>query len=115
MDSRKSHREPALRAGLVALCVLAGLSAPQALAQPNAPAGLQTVAPAPGQKLKDSKGVTVGQVEKVIADGDGRPRQVLVRVTRVLRVLPVDALTRSGDGYVTVLTRAELEALPPAE
>jgi len=33
----------------------------------------------------------------------------------VLRVLPVDALTRSGDAYVTVLSRAELESLPAAD
>jgi hypothetical protein len=104
-----------LRAGVIVLCILAGLSAPQAWAQPIASDALQTGAPAPGQKVKDAKGATVGQVEKIINDADGRPRQVLVRVTRVLRVLPVDALTRSGDAYVTVLSRAELEALPPAE
>lgn len=68
-----------------------------------------------GQKLKDSKGAVVGEVEKIITDADGRPRQILVRVTRILRALPLDSLVRSGDGYATVLSRAELEALPPAD
>ena len=68
-----------------------------------------------GQKLKDSKGAVVGEVEKIIADTDGRPRQVLVRVMRVLRALPLDSLVRIGDSYVTVLSRAELEALPSAD
>jgi hypothetical protein len=60
----------------------------------------------------DAKGAVLGHIERVIRDADGRPRQVLVRVTRVLRVLPVDALSPSGEGYVTVLSRSELEALP---
>jgi hypothetical protein len=65
--------------------------------------------------LKDPQGAILGQIERVISDADGRPRQVLVRVARVLRALPIDALTASGDAYVTVLSRAELEALPPAD
>ena len=86
-----------------------------ARAQPNHSAESAAAAPQPGQKLKDSQGATLGQIEKVITNADGRPRQALVRVARVLRVLPVDALTRSGDAYVTVLTRAELESLPAAD
>jgi hypothetical protein len=94
-----------------------------ASAQPPAAPARQTASPPPAQptanqltgaKLKDARGVTVGQIEKVISNLDGRPRQVLVRVTRVRRTLPVDALTRVGDAYVTALTRAELEALPPS-
>lgn len=101
----------------IVLCLTAALAwGPYAAAQPastdNTP---PAAAPQPGQKLKDAKGATLGQIEKIISDADGRPRQVLVRVTRVLRVLPIDALTRSGDAYVTVLSRAELEALPAAD
>jgi hypothetical protein len=95
---------------IVALAVGAALSvAGQALAQSPPTAALT------GARLKDAKGAAAGQIEKVIADGDGRPRQVLVRVGRILRVLPIDALTPGGDGYATVLTRAELDALPAAE
>ncbi|HVY34549.1 MAG TPA: hypothetical protein VG960_09005 [Caulobacteraceae bacterium] len=94
--------------GALALLIAAGAATATGAQTPAAP-------PQVGQKLKDSKGAVVGEVEKVIADADGRPRQVLIRVTRVLRVLPLDSLVRSGDGYVTVLSRAELEALPPAD
>jgi hypothetical protein len=68
-----------------------------------------------GAKLKDSKGAVVGQIEKVIVDASGRPRQVVVRVTRVLHTLPVDALTAAPDGFITPLTRPEIEALPPSD
>ena len=56
----------------------------------------------------------MGKVEKIILGPDGRPRQVLVRVDRVLRTLPVEALQPSGKTYAAVLTRAEIAALPPA-
>ena len=72
-------------------------------------------APRIGAKVRDSKGATVGVVERVIAGPDGRPRQVLVRVGRIARTLPVDGLAPSADAYVSVLSRAELEALPPSE
>lgn len=91
------------------------LSGTPAGAQLNPAADIAAAPPRLGQKLKDSKGATVGQIEKIIADADGRPRQVLVSVARVLRVLPLDALTRSGDACVTVLTREELESLPAAD
>jgi len=68
-----------------------------------------------GQKLRDEKGSALGEIEKVVSDANGRQRQVLVRVAGVLRPLPLDSLTRSGDAYVTVLSRAELEALPAAD
>jgi hypothetical protein len=99
----------------IGLCLMLALAwGGCAAAQPAATDAVAS-APRPGQKLKDSKGQTVGEIEKIIADAEGRPRQVLVRVTRVLRVLPVDALARSGDAYVTVLSRAELESLPAAD
>jgi hypothetical protein len=72
-------------------------------------------APPIGAEVKDSKGAAVGKVEKVILGPDGRPRQVLVRVDRVLRTLPVEALQPSGKAYAAVLTRAEIAALPPAD
>ena len=80
-----------------------------------APALAQADGPHAGQKLKDGKGNVLGQIERVIADPAGQPRQVVVRVQRVAHVLPVDALSRSGDAYVTVLSKAEIEALPAAE
>ena len=92
--------------------VLALLAAAILLAPPVARA--QTVPPV-GAEVRDGKGANVGKVEKIIAGPDGRPRQVLVRVDRVLRALPVEALQRSGDVYVAVLTRAEIAALPPAD
>jgi hypothetical protein len=71
--------------------------------------------PAVGAEVKDPKGASVGKVEKIIPGPDGKPRQVLVRVDRVLRALPVEALQASGEAYVAILTRAEIAALPPAD
>jgi hypothetical protein len=84
------------------LCLLAGAAAAQA------PAALQ------GAQVKDGKGKAVGRIEKVIRAADGRPQQVEVRVNRVLRTLPVAGLTPQGEGYVSVLSRAEVAALPPS-
>ena len=78
-------------------------------------AALAQDAPPIGAKVKDDKGKAVGQVEKIITGRDGKPKQVLVRVDRVLRALPVEALTPSGGQYVSVLSRTELAALPPAD
>lgn len=78
-------------------------------------AALAQSAPPLGAKVKDDKGKPVGQVEKVIAGPGGKPRQVLVRVDRVLRTLPIEALTASGADYVTVLSRSEIAALPPSD
>ncbi|HEY4029618.1 MAG TPA: hypothetical protein VGM25_04700 [Caulobacteraceae bacterium] len=72
-------------------------------------------APPVGAEVRDGKGAKVGKIEKIILGADGRPKQVLVRVDRVLRALPVEALERSGDAYVAVLTRAEIASLPAAE
>ncbi len=68
--------------------------------------------PQPGEKVKDAQGVVAGPIERIVVDADGHPRQVEVRIGGLLRVLPVAALSRSGDAYVTVLSRAELDALP---
>jgi hypothetical protein len=75
----------------------------------------RAAAPAVGAKVVDSKGKPVGTVEKVITEADGRPVQVMVRVDRILRTLPVDALAPSGNAYASVLSRAEITALPPSE
>ncbi len=103
--------KPVRAAALVSILAFSAalLAAPLALAQAP-PAG----APPIGAKVKDDKGKAVGQVEKVILGPDGKPAQVLVRVDRVLRTLPVEALTPSGGDYVSVLSRAEIAALPPA-
>lgn len=92
--------------GLAAACVM--LAPTLAVAQPSPP-------PPIGAEVKDPKGAAVGKVEKIILGPDGRPKQVLVRVDRVLRALPVEALQASGATYVAVLTRAEIAALPPAD
>lgn len=102
-------RRMTLRAAAFALFLLAAPAA-------HAPAAhAQAAAPTIGAEVKDQKGASVGKVERIILGPDGRPRQVLVRVDRVLRALPVEALQPSGAGYVAVLTRAEIAALPPAE
>jgi hypothetical protein len=95
---------------IVAGAALAGA----ALAAMALPALAQTT-PAVGAKVHDDKGKAIGEVVKVIAGPDGRPRQVMVKVERVLRTLPIESLTRQGDGYVSVLSRAEVAALPPSD
>jgi hypothetical protein len=57
----------------------------------------------------------VGQIERVISGPGGQPLQVLVRVDRILRTLPAEALTPTPTGYASVLSRAEIAALPPSE
>jgi hypothetical protein len=68
-----------------------------------------------GAKVTDSKGKPVGQIERVISGPGGQPLQVLVRVDRILRTLPAEALTPTPTGYASVLSRAEIAALPPSE
>lgn len=98
-----------------AALVLASASVP-ALARAQPQSQSQSQSPPPiGAEVKDPKGASVGRVEKIIPGPDGTPRQVLVRVDRVLRALPVEALQRSGAAYVAVLTRPEIAALPPAD
>jgi len=102
-------RKAALSAALLATAFLVAIPALASRARAQAPP------PTIGAEVKDQKGAPVGRVEKLIMGPDGRPKQVLVRVDRVLRALPVEALQPSGSGYVAVLTRAEIAALPPAE
>jgi len=101
------HAAMKLRHGALALIIAAGIFAP-ALARAQTP-------PPVGAEVRDDKGKPVGKVEKIILGPDGKPKQVLVRVERVLRALPVEALQRSGGAYVAVLSLAEIAALPPAE
>jgi len=77
-------------------------------------AALVAAAPPIGAKVTDAKGKAVGRVERIIQGPDGQPKQVLVRVDRVLRTLPVEALKPAGGGYAAVLSRAEIAALPPS-
>jgi hypothetical protein len=101
------HAGMKLRHGAFALLAAAAILGPAlALAQTPPPVGAE---------VRDDKGKPVGKVEKIILGPDGRPRQVLVRVERVLRALPVEALQRSGNAYVAVLSLAEIAALPPAD
>jgi hypothetical protein len=101
------HAGMKLRHGALALLAAAAILGP-ALARAQTP-------PPVGAEVRDAKGKPVGKVEKIILGADGRPKQVLVRVERVLRALPVEALQRSGDAYVAVLNLAEIAALPPAD
>lgn len=94
---------------LIAAAAVLGLGAARAQTAPN------MAAPPVGAEVRDDKGKPVGKIEKIILGADGRPRQALVRVERVLRALPIEALQRSGGGYVAVLSRAEIAALPPAD
>ena len=90
------------------LALLLAVAPALALGQP-APHGLV------GALVKDAKGKPVGHIERVINGPDGKPAQVLVRVDRVLRTLPAEAMTPSGQDYVSVLSRAEIAALPPSD
>lgn len=101
------HPRMKLRHGALALLAAAAILGP-GLARAQA-------APPVGAEVRDDKGKAVGKVERIILGPDGRPKQALVRVDRVLRALPVEALQRSGDAYVAVLSRAEIAALPPAD
>jgi hypothetical protein len=77
---------------------------------------LAQTAPPVGAKVKDDKGKAVGEVVRVIMGPGGRPAQVLVKVDRVLRTLPVEALMPTANGaFATVLSRAEIAALPPSD
>ena len=100
---------------ILAAVLAVTLSAAPAGAQAGPTPDATAAQPRLGQKVTDAQGAALGQIEKIISDAQGRPRQVLVSVARVLRVLPLDALTPAGDAYVTVLTREELESLPSAE
>jgi hypothetical protein len=101
-----------LRHGTLALLAAAAILGPgPALAQAQA----SQAAPPVGAEVRDDKGKPVGKVERIILGADGRPKQALVRVDRVLRALPIEALQRSGEAYVAVLSRAEIAALPPAD
>jgi hypothetical protein len=107
-------RRMTLRAALFALLLLTAV--PVAVGPLAAgPARAQSAVPPIGAEVKDPKGVAVGKVERIILGPDGRPRQALVRVDRVLRALPVEALQATASAYVAILSRAEIAALPPAE
>ncbi len=75
----------------------------------------QTKPPMVGAEVVDAKGKAVGKIEKIILGPGGQPVQVMVRVDHVLRTLPVDALAPKGANYESVLSRAEIAALPPSE
>jgi len=86
--------------GLLAAAVLGSASAQEA--------------PLIGAPVKDAAGRPVGVIEKVVYV-DGRARQVQIRQGPALRTLPVDGLSLQGGAYVTVLSKAEFEALPVSD
>jgi hypothetical protein len=97
----------------LATAVAAGGVASAVLAQPAAASAPASVA---GKPLRDETGKTLGVIEKVITSADGRIRQVQVRTRKgpvsALRTLPFGTLRFESDGYVTVLSQAEYEAIP---
>jgi len=93
---------------------LALLLAVGAIAAVIATTASAQVAPAVGATVKDPTGKVLGVVEKVIV-ADGRPRQIQVRDGGALRTLPVAGLTADGAAFVTVLSKAEFDALPGVE
>lgn len=99
----------------LATAVCAGGAANIVLAQPAPAAAPASVA---GKALRDETGKTLGVIEKVITSADGRIRQVQVRTRKgpvsALRTLPFTTLRFEADGYVTVLSQAEYEAIPPS-
>ena len=99
----------ALAAATLALSSLADA----AYAQPvpaAAPAALV------GKPVRDVDGKTLGAIEKVITAADGRIRQVQVRTRKgpvsALRTLPFGSLKADSDGFVSVLSQAEFDAIP---
>ena len=110
VENDPDHIARALSAGAAALALAVLLAA-----APPMLASAQTPAPPIGAQVKDDKGKPVGRVEKIVPGPDGQPRQVLIRVDRVLRTLPVEALKPAGSDYVAVLSRAEIAALPPSD
>ena len=106
-----------MRRPLALLAALALTLTPALIARAQTPAQAAGRTPPRlvGIKITDSKGKTVGPIERVISGPDGQPLQVLVRVDRILRTLPADALTPTPAGYASVLSRAEIAALPPSE
>ncbi len=68
-----------------------------------------------GSVIKDAKGQALGVVERLVGLAGGPPTQVQIRDGSVLRTLPIKGLTPEGGAYMTVLTRAEFQALPPAD
>jgi hypothetical protein len=107
-----TRRRTTIALTALTLSLASGLMVSPALAQPP---GQAAGAPLVGAEIKDSKGKAVGRIERVINGADGKPAQVLVRVDRVLRTLPAEAMTPSGAGYISVLSRAEIAALPPSD
>lgn len=77
------------------------------------------VAPSVGAPVRDASGASLGRIEAVITDANGRPVQVVVRTRGVAgvrsrsRAVPVESLRADGGGFVTPLRRAEFDLLPP--
>jgi hypothetical protein len=109
----KSQAGGLVRAIVLAAALVGGAAPLGAQAQPvpaAAPAALV------GKPVRGADGKTLGVIEKVITAADGRIRQIQVRTRRgpvsILRTLPFASLKAEGDGFVSVLTQAEYDAIP---
>jgi|SRR5690606_34175140 len=69
-----------------------------------------------GRTVRDSDGVVLGKIERVVLGADGAAKQVLVRPDGLkspgYRVLPVSGLKPQGDDLGAPLTKAEFDSLP---
>ena len=102
-----------IRPSLLAMAIGLLASAP---AHAQAPASAaHAISPLMWAEVVDAKGKAVGRIERIINGPDGQPVQVMVRVDRILRTLPAHALTPGPKGYASVLSRAEIAALPASE
>jgi hypothetical protein len=106
---------------LASILVTSAVMAPMALAQTAAPMI------AAGQRVVDPEGRLLGSVERIIADGTGKPSQVVIRTVTVrggspsaLKVLPLAAFMASDKPttpptLVAPLAREEIDLLPNAQ
>lgn len=106
---------------LATVLVTSAVTASVALAQ----AAPSTIAA--GQKVVDPEGRLLGSVERIIADGAGKPSQVVIRTVAVrggsasaLKVLPLAAFLASEKPttpptLVAPLAREEIDLLPNAQ
>ena len=97
---------------LAAAAVLAVGAAPAAARQDGA-SGVTV-----GEEVRGSDGSTLGRIEQVVSDPQGRPQQVLVRtrglggVASQMKSLPISTLRAAPGGYVVALRKSEFELLP---
>ena len=110
-----------LARAIIVAAALGVLSAPVLAFAQSTPGATAVSAPAAlvGKPVRDVNGKTLGVIEKVIAGADGRIRQIQVRTRKgpvsILRTLPFASLKADGDGFASVLTQEEYDAIPGAQ